>query len=276
MAFAGRFGGWARGLVGVGLLGALALSGLATRRALPPTMGADSPMLSTLLVALGGSRGIIAEVLWWRIGDLQRQNRYAELVPLTDLLVTLEPSSPDVWAYNAWNLAYNISVMHQDPEERWRWVRRGIDLLARGLRHAPTSQTLLRQMGWIFEDKLGGDLDTAAAYYRAHLGELGVPEDAEAFARHVGFRPDWSLPRTHALYWYVRSGHSLDTLRALTMLLRQTGDAALIPFFATTARIALPDLAPRQVEQQRAFIRSLLKAFPGQPDLEALLKEPLP
>ena len=124
MAFAGRFGGWARGLVGVGLLGALALSGLATRRALPPTMGADSPMLSTLLVALGGSRGIIAEVLWWRIGDLQRQNRYAELVPLTDLLVTLEPSSPDVWAYNAWNLAYNISVMHQDPEDRWRWVRR--------------------------------------------------------------------------------------------------------------------------------------------------------
>lgn len=266
----------ARWIVGVALLGALALSGLATRRAVPPTAGADSPALSALLVALGGSRGVLAEVLWWRIGDLQRQNRYAELVPLTDLLVTLEPSSPDVWAYNAWNLAYNISVMHQDPAERWRWVRRGVELLARALRHAPTSRTLLRQMGWFYEDKLGGDNDAAAAHYRAHLGELGVPEDAEAFAARVGFRPDWSLPRTHALYWYLRSGHALDTLRAATALLRQTGDPALIPFFVTAARAALPDLAPAQARQQRDFARGLLRAFPGNPHLEAFLKEPLP
>lgn len=268
--------GGGRWAVGAALLGALSLSGMATRRAVPPTSGADTPALSALLVALGGSRGVLAEILWWRIGDLQRQNRYAELVPLTDLLVTLEPSSPDVWAYNAWNLAYNISVMHQDPAERWRWVRRGIALLARGLRHAPTSQTLLRQMGWLFEDKLGGDLDTAAPYYRAHLGELGVPGDAGAFAARVGFRPDWSLPRTHALYWYLRSGHGPDTLRAATALLRQTGDPALIPFFAATARAVAPDLAPRQAEQQRAFARELLSAFPGDPDLEAFLKETLP
>lgn len=265
-----------RWAVGVALLGALALSGLATRRAVPPAAGTDSPALSTLLVALGGSRGILAEVLWWRIGDLQRQNRYAELVPLTDLLVTLEPSSPDVWAYNAWNLAYNISVMHQDPAERWRWVRRGVGLLARALRHAPTSQTLLRQMGWFYEDKLGGDNDMAAAYYRAHLGELGVPRDAEAFAARVGIRPDWSLPRTHALYWYLRSGHGLDTLRATTALLRQTGDPALIPFFVSVARAALPDLAPAQARQQHDFARGLLRAFPNNSHLEAFLKEPLP
>ena len=113
-----------------------------TRRAVLPTVGTDSPMLSAVLVAMGGSRGVVSEVLWWRIADLQRQNRYAELVPLTDLLVTLDPASADTWVYNAWNLTYNISAAHNDDAEKWRWVKRGIELLERGLRAAPQAEPL--------------------------------------------------------------------------------------------------------------------------------------
>ena len=53
-------------VVGMVLAGVLVASNLLfTRRAALPTVGADTPMLSTLLVALGGSRGILSEVLWW-------------------------------------------------------------------------------------------------------------------------------------------------------------------------------------------------------------------
>src|SRR2546426_7953234 len=34
-----------------------------------------------------------------------------------------------VWRYQAWNMAFNISVKFRDPADRWRWVSRGIELL---------------------------------------------------------------------------------------------------------------------------------------------------
>jgi hypothetical protein len=73
---------------------------LMTRQAVLPTVGTDSPLLSAVFVTMGGARGILSEVLWWRISELQRQDRYAEVMPLTDLLVTLDPASPDTWVYN--------------------------------------------------------------------------------------------------------------------------------------------------------------------------------
>ena len=257
------------------LLAALAAgSFVITKRTVPPTVGVDSPIFSALVVALGGSRGILAEILWLRIGDLQQQNRYAEVVPLTDLLVVLDPASEDAWAYHAWNLAYNISTAHTAPEERWRWVRRGIELLHRGLRVMPESTTLLRQMGWLFESKIWGDLDTASAYYRAHLSELGRPEQADAFAAAAGLAPDWDDPLVHALFWYWRAGDAYDTLRVLTVCLRHSQNPAVwLPFFTRTVRAAWPDLAPQQAEQVRSVVRALAQRHPTQAALKTLLEE---
>ncbi len=131
-------------------------------------------------------------------------------------------------------------------------------------------------MGWLFEDKLGGTRDTAAPYYRARLAEQAPPPDAEAFAARVGFQPDWHLPHTHALYWYHRARHNADTLRALTALLRQTGDPTLLPFFAETVRAVLPELAPSQADQLHRVVQELRHAFPNHPALNTLFKEPQP
>lgn len=260
-------------LIGMLLAGAALASLSVTRLALPPTAGVDAPFYSALLVVLGGSRGILAEILWWRIGDLQKKNRYAELVPLTDLLVALEPSSADARAYNAWNLAYNISVAHQDPEERWQWVCKGLDLLDRGLDIDPTSEILLRQLGWFWEDKIGGTNDTAAPYYRAHLHTRPLPPDADAFAARIRARPDWNNPHIRALYCYTRAGAPYDSLRVLTALLNHTDSPELIPFFTETVRAAHPLLAGPQLAQIRAFTQTLDRAFPNRPDLKALLQE---
>lgn len=256
------------------LLALAALASLAvTRLAQPPTAGVDAPVYSALLVVLGGSRGILAEILWWRIGDLQKKNRYAELVPLTDLLVALEPSSADARAYNAWNLAYNISAAHRDPAERWQWVCKGLDLLERGLDISPASEVLLRQAGWFWEDKIGGSADTAAPYYRSRLSERPIPPDPDAFIRTIRTVPDWNDPYIRALYYYTRAAHPYDTLRVLTALLTRADTPALIPFFAETARAALPHLAGRQLSQIRTFTQTLDRAFPNHPDLKALLQE---
>lgn len=264
--------------IGAALAAATLAAGLLlTRRAVPPTVGADSPALSAALVALGGSRGILAEILWWRIGDLQRQSRYAELVPLTDLLVTLDPSSADAWAYNAWNLAYNVSAAHQDPAERWRWVRKGLDLLTRGLGFAPADPTLLRQIGWFWEDKIGGDNDTAAPHYRAHVRDIPPPEGAEAFAARLGGVADWDDPRLRALFWYDRSGNPFDTLRATVALLsRDPAPAPRVGYFLAAARRAWPSLSHQQAAQIRAFAQTLAARLPAHAGLRDFLKEIAP
>ncbi len=80
------------------------------------------PIVVFSTVILGGFRGIIADVLWLRISYLQEQGRIFELVQLADWVTKLEPRNTEIWAFHAWNMAYNVSVMMQDDADRWRWV----------------------------------------------------------------------------------------------------------------------------------------------------------
>ena len=75
-------------------------------------------------VPIGGFRGILADVLWMRAGTLQDEGRYFELVQLSDWIAKLQPRVPAIWAYHAWNMAYNLSALMPTPAERWRWVRK--------------------------------------------------------------------------------------------------------------------------------------------------------
>ncbi len=244
-----------------------------TRRAVPPTVGVDSPAVATLSVMLGGSRGILAEILWWRISDLQYEHRYVELLPLTELLVTLEPTSEDAWIYNAWNLAYNISVAHTAPEERWEWVKRGLSLLDRALRIQPTSQALLQQMGWMWEDKIGGSLDPASRYYQTHTNDIALPADVTQFETCVGAHLDWTHPFVRALYWYAKVDDPSHRLRILVRLLNETRDTRLIPYFVATVRPAYPTLTDAQQQALRQFTLGLATAHPNIPELNQFLQE---
>src|SRR5437016_5873072 len=87
------------------------------------------PVLAFTTVALGGFRGLIANALWIRADDLQKSDKCFEAVQLADCITKLDPHYVQVWTVEAWNMAYNISVKFPKPEDRWRWVRRGIELL---------------------------------------------------------------------------------------------------------------------------------------------------
>jgi hypothetical protein len=88
------------------------------------------PLVVFTTVALGGFRGIIADLLWMRAIRLQEEgSKVFELVQLSDWIGKLEPHLATVWVFNAWNLAYNISILFPDPEDRWRWVNAGLRLL---------------------------------------------------------------------------------------------------------------------------------------------------
>ena len=200
------------------LLAALAVGGQVALRRMRPK--AAPVMAEGVLAAMGGLRAIAAEVVWFRADRLQEEGRYVELAQLAETLAFLEPHTPEVWSYAAWNLAYNVSVMMPTAADRWRWVVAAIRLLRdSGLRLNPGSPELCRELAWLFELKIGTDLDAAAGHYRAEWtrivedvrarqawDELGMDPVVMARIEHMTGFDDWTDPQLSAIYWAVIGG----------------------------------------------------------------------
>lgn len=194
------------------------------------------PVLAFTTVALGGFRGLIANMLWIRAMDLQENDKYFEMAQLADWITKLEPHYVQVWTVQAWNMSYNISVKFKDFDDRWRWVERGITLLRdEGLKYNPNETLLYRELSWHFQHKMGANLDDANKVYKQEwlkemsavfgkkdpdLNELLHPQDADAlyrlnlltnkykmdpvFMKQVDeqYGPlEWRLPEASAIYW---------------------------------------------------------------------------
>jgi len=194
------------------------------------------PLLAFTTVALGGFRGLISNYLWIRSNDLQLDDKFFEAAQLADWITDLEPHFEQVWIFEAWNMAFNISVKFKDPSDRWRWVDQGIELLRdRALRYNPDAVMIYQNLAWLFQFKMGQNLDDANLYYKqewaremapffgpngTNFAALIHPQTAEERTNALVLREkykmdpvfagkvneewgplDWRLPEAHAIYW---------------------------------------------------------------------------
>ncbi len=128
------------------------------------------PLVAFTTIALGGFRGIIADVLFLRSEAMKEREQYFEMVQLASWIVKLQPRFTGAIAFLSWNMAYNVSVTFSAHEDRWRWVQRGIELARdEGLRYNPNDPVLYQELGWIYQHKLGNILDDAHNYYKVQL-----------------------------------------------------------------------------------------------------------
>ncbi len=128
------------------------------------------PMVAFTTVALGGFRGLVADFLWLRSQRMQELGNYFETVQLASWITKLQPRFTGATAFLAWNMAYNVSVTFTRPEDRWRWVQRGIELIRdEALHYNPADPELFQQLGWIYQHKMGKDLDDANRYYKTQM-----------------------------------------------------------------------------------------------------------
>ena len=142
------------------------------------------PLVAFTTMALGGFRGIIADFLWFRAMGLQDEGKYFEMVQLASWIMKLQPKSTATAGYLAWNMAYNISVTYSLPEDRWRWVNKGLELYYEALHYNPNDPVLFKELGWIFQHKLGNILDDAQRYYKWQMAR----EMLQILGKHY---PDW-------------------------------------------------------------------------------------
>jgi hypothetical protein len=203
------------------------------------------PLLAFTTVALGGFRGLISNYLWIRSNDLQQDDKFFEAAQIANWITDLEPHFSQVWVFQGWNMAYNISVKFKDFPDRWRWVEHGIELLRdQGLRYNPDDVLIHQQLALFFQHKMGANLDDANLYYKSewaremtpffgpggtNFSDLINPQTAgektnaavlrekykidPAFAQKVDaqYGPlDWRLPEAHAIYWGAQGLDAAD------------------------------------------------------------------
>ncbi len=126
----------------------------------------DPPMVA-VGIAMGAMRGMFVNYLWLRATRAKEDGQFYEAVELAKWITRLQPRLPQVWTFHAWNMAYNISVTTQTPEERWGWVNAGIQLLRNeGLRANPNDMHMHKELAWIFLHKVAGYTDDANRYYK--------------------------------------------------------------------------------------------------------------
>ena len=115
------------------------------------------PSSAAVSAALGGFRGIAVDILWMQAESMLNQKQFYQLMTYYEVVSVLQPNFPSVWAFNAWNLCYNISHEWPQPEEKWLWIKRGIDFGDKGLQHNPDSADLWGSIGWFYMHKIGKD-----------------------------------------------------------------------------------------------------------------------
>jgi hypothetical protein len=139
----------------------------------PPTENMP-PSLAFATVAMGAFRGLVVDILWMRADKLKEEGQFFDARQLAEWITMLQPRFAAVWEFHAWNMAYNISVAipATQPEQRWRWVRNGYELLRdKGIPLNPKSVQLYQEMARIFQHKLGGVADDAHEYYKLQFAE---------------------------------------------------------------------------------------------------------
>lgn len=260
----------------------------------PVALGSDAPPgVRFVTVALGGFRGLLADVLWVRAADLQEQGSFFEVAQLAEWITRLEPRYPEVWSYHAWNMAYNITAVVPDPRDRWHWVQNGVRMLRnQGIPSNPGAAKLYWELGWLFYDKVGGRWDEATLFYRvnwamemsARVGDgmlryevVTRNPDALGIILSTGLDPrkmetvdglygplDWRLPESQVVYWGAvgRSLHDSEARwcdRLLWMGLTETMKQGYLVFrperkiYQQAPRLDIAMKGVRRCRQDRVF-----------------------
>jgi len=139
----------------------------------------DTGSFMMKLFLLGGFRGIVANYLWIQAEDHKKNHDWDRLKATVDLITKLQPHFLSIWTFQGWNLAYNVSVEWDAPEDKYEWIKQGIKFVQQGVEHNKRSPDLIWDAAWFYYHKFGF-ADEAII-----LRRLFYDDDDESFKTYV-------------------------------------------------------------------------------------------
>src|SRR4051812_18561619 len=115
---------------------------------------------SAARTALSGLRGVATCGLWMEAIEQQKKNQWNSLERTVDQLTHLQPHLITPWLFQSWNLAFNVSVESDRVADKYFYITRGIQLLARGERQNRNQPNLRREIGFYTQNKIGQSDET--------------------------------------------------------------------------------------------------------------------
>ena len=119
------------------------------------TLGEIDPSSAAMNLVLLGLRGPAAGVLHLKALDYQEKKDWAKLKTTVDSIIKLQPHYVEIWKFQGWNLAFNVSREWDRVADRFYWVKEGIKFLQLGTNRNQTATFLYHNVGDFMGRKFG-------------------------------------------------------------------------------------------------------------------------
>ena len=184
-------------------------------------LGEIDPASETIKLATLGLRGLAVNLLWEKANHYKKVEDWTNLTASLEQLAKLQPNFITFWKYQSWNLSYNVSVEFDDYNDRYYWVRRGIQFLQKGNVYNRDNPVLLWELGWVLGQKIGRS-DEKVQYRRL-------------FKADDEYHPEDRTP-TQRDNWLVSKESYLDSVASVDELGKSLGKKSPIVFYSSPTK----------------------------------------
>jgi len=133
-------------------------------RGLPPKL-VIKPGEFAILVALGGLRGVAADLLYLKADEFWQQGKWKEMLSLYRAITILQPRYVDYWSLAGFHLAWSLPFTAKTAEEKQKYIQQGIDFFKEGISYNPDVYKLYFDLAFIYDHKFS-QYDEAIKWYK--------------------------------------------------------------------------------------------------------------
>ena len=170
------------------------------------------PGSETMKLASLGLRGVAVNILWMQALEAQEKKQWDTFSSTLNSLVKIQPNFIKVWEFQGHNLSYNTSVEFDDYEQRYAWVKKGIEFLTKGIPYNRRDHRIIDSLGFFSGNKFG-NADERVQYRRLFRNDTPFLDEMSKFVNinnvnNCDYGPDhWLL----AYEWYDRSVRMVES-----------------------------------------------------------------
>lgn len=138
------------------------------------TLGEVDPSSATMNLVLLGMRGVATNVLWLEHDDFKAKKDWPKMRAAAKSIILLQPHYLQVWRYQGWDLAYNVSAEWDLVRDRYYWVKEGGKFTMEGSKQNALMPELYWDVGRILGQKVGRSDEWQ--YFRKYFREDPDPK----------------------------------------------------------------------------------------------------